>query len=294
MTINDAIKEFLLEQASRGNSRKTVKDYRTKLMFFLNFTGDIDVNDITVSLCRRYHLSLCERISNTVSVQTYVRSLRAFLKWLFVEEYIDYDICYKFKLPKARKPTIIPLTNAEIHDIFNVIEGDTILHLRNQLIIALMLDCGLRLNEVVDIRLDKLFREERCLVVTGKGDKQRAIAYGLHTESLLNRYLALRNSPSNLLLIKVSGDEIGEPITENTIKDLFRRLKVRSGVSRLYPHLLRHTFATRYIENGGNIFSLQLLLGHTSLNMVKRYVHLANSKVRREFVNFSPLDRLDD
>ena len=73
---------------------------------------------------------------------------------------------------------------------------------------------------------------------------------------------------------------------------MFRRLKERSGVPRIYAHLLRHTFGTRYIENGGNMFALQLLLGHTSLNMVKRYVHLANTKVRKEFVNFSPLDRL--
>lgn len=129
-------------------------------------------------------------------------------------------------------------------------------------------------------------------IVTGKGNKQRAIAFGINTEDLIRRYLNLRKSHSNLLLIKVSGDGLGEGITENTIKDMFRKIKKKSGVTRLYPHLLRHTFGTRYIENGGNMFSLQLLLGHTSLNMVKRYVHLANSKIRQEFVNFSPLDRI--
>ena len=293
MTISNAINEFLLDQAVRGNSKNTVKDYKTKLAFFVNFTGEIEVQNITVSLCRRYYLSLCDRVSNTVSIQTYIRSLRAFLRWLYLEEYISQDVCQKFRLPKARQVAIHPLTDIEIRAIFDALDGDRFVDVRNRLIIALMLDCGLRLNEVVEARLDKLFIEDRCLVVTGKGNKQRAIAFGLHTEALLRQYLELRSSPSSLLIIKVSGDEIGEGISQNTIKDLFRRLKVRSGVSRLYPHLLRHTFATRYIENGGNIFSLQLLLGHTSLNMVKRYVHLANSKVRREFVNFSPLDRLD-
>ncbi len=78
-------------------------------------------------------------------------------------------------------------------------------------------------------------------------------------------------------------------MTEATVKMMFRRLK--AVVPRIYPHLLRHTFATRYLENGGNIYSLQMLLGHTSLEMVKRYLHLAQRKVLREFVNYSPLDR---
>ena len=89
----------------------------------------------------------------------------------------------------------------------------------------------------------------------------------------------------------MSGKGTAEPIVDTTIKQLFRKLKIQSGVKRLHPHLLRHTFATRYLENGGNIFSLQLLLGHTSLEMVKNYLHLAQTRVRKDFVNFSPLDR---
>ena len=96
------------------------------------------------------------------------------------------------------------------------------------------------------------------------------------------------------MIIKESSEGRFEPVKETTIKDLFRKLKVKSGIDRLHPHLLRHTFATRYLENGGNIYSLQLLLGHTSLEMVKRYLHLANSKVRKDFVNYSPLDRVND
>ena len=292
MRLNDAINDFLLDQAVRGNSKNTISDYRTKLTFFARYAGNVDITNITLTSCKRYYLYLCDKNSNTVTVQTYIRSLRAFLKWLYLEEHIEEDICHKFKLPKARQMVITPLTDMEIRSIFALYPDDTELHIRNRLILALMLDCGLRLNEVVGARIDKLFLDERCMVVTGKGNKQRAIAFGINTEDLIRRYLNLRKSHSNLLLIKVSGDGLGEGITENTIKDMFRKIKKKSGVTRLYPHLLRHTFGTRYIENGGNMFSLQLLLGHTSLNMVKRYVHLANSKIRQEFVNFSPLDRI--
>lgn len=73
---------------------------------------------------------------------------------------------------------------------------------------------------------------------------------------------------------------------------MFRRLRVRSGVHRLYPHLLRHTFATRFLENGGNIYTLQAILGHSSLEMVKKYLHLASSRIRADFPKFSPLDNI--
>jgi len=292
MTLSNAIEEFLFEQAARGNSKNTVRDYRTKLSFFLKYYGDLDVRSITVKDCRDYYLHLREKIENTISIQTYIRSLRAFLKWLFTSEYIDVDLCLKFKLPKARQMVIHPLSDEEIKALFATFPGDDLLNVRNRLILALMLDCGLRVEEVVNAKVTDLFLPDRCLIITGKGNKQRAIAFGLNTEALLRQYLPLRKSRTNLLIIKVSGEDAGEGIKISTIKNLFRKLKKRSGVSRIYPHLLRHTFGTRYIENGGNMFALQLLLGHTSLNMVKRYVHLANSRLREEFVNFSPLDRL--
>jgi len=80
------------------------------------------------------------------------------------------------------------------------------------------------------------------------------------------------------------------PINQSTVKQLFRRLKVQADISRLHPHLLRHSFATRYLENGGDIYSLQLILGHTSLEMVKKYVHLIPSKTVVNFAFLSPLD----
>lgn len=80
------------------------------------------------------------------------------------------------------------------------------------------------------------------------------------------------------------------PIKQNTVKQMFRKLKVSADIPRLHPHLLRHTFATRYLEAGGDIYSLQSILGHTSLEMVKKYVHLIPSKTVVNFDVFSPLD----
>ena len=82
------------------------------------------------------------------------------------------------------------------------------------------------------------------------------------------------------------------PLQQSTVKDLFRKLKTRAGIPRLRPHLLRHSFATRYLGHGGDIYSLQQILGHTSLEMTKRYVHLIPSALAVCHAQFSPLDNL--
>lgn len=288
--LTDLIDEFLIEQSVRGNSKETLRDYRTKLRIFTEFTGNIDVKSIDLFMLRKYYLKLAETRSNTVTIQTYVRSLRAFLNWLYNNEYIEEDLCKKFKLPKARKNYIDILTDEEIGRVYEACSGEDLKSLRDRAIVSLMLDSGLRLGEVVSAERAKLHLEERCLIVTGKGNKQRAVAFGNTTQQHLREYLE-KCPDVPPLIIKVSGKDAFSEVTACTVKEIFRDLKIASGISRLHPHLLRHTFATRYLENGGNIYSLQLLLGHSSLEIVKNYLHLCTTRVRNDFVNYSPLDR---
>ena len=121
----------------------------------------------------------------------------------------------------------------------------------------------------------------------------RMVPLGLFTRKCLLKYLArrpsgLQGSREDALFLTINGD----PITDNTVKQLFQRLKTDTLILRIRPHLLRHTFATRYLENGGNIYTLQQVLGHTSLEMVKKYVHLTTRKTIEEFSSYSPLDNL--
>lgn len=294
--LHSLIKEFLLDQAVRGNSRKTLDYYEISLKMFSSFFGSsITVDKITVTSCREYFLNLTKQSLSSVSVQSYVRALRAFLKWMYDNDYIEIDICQKFKLPKATRKVIDVLTDYEIRAVYIALAGDDLVSVRNKLIISLMLDSGLRLHEVVTLTVSSVHLTDRYLIVQqGKGNKQRVVPFGNVTANLIERYLKLTSfapcrSP---LIIKVSDFDSAEAVSDNTIKQMFRKLKQRSGVVRLHPHLLRHTFATRYLENGGNIYALQAILGHTSLEMVKRYLHLANSRIRRDFPQFSPLDNI--
>ena len=293
--LSNFIVEFLIHQKTLGNSQSTIDYYINSLQLFVDFVGDIEVKDIDIALLRKYYLSLTEKELSSVSIQSYIRALRAFLNWLYKNEYITTDLCNRFKLPKAKRKIIDVLTDREISCIFSTLSGNDISSIRNKLIIALMLDSGLRRHEVVSLTLASAHLDERYLIVQeAKCDKQRIVPFGLSTEKLLQAYLDMTSFAPfrEPLIIKVSSSGVVEGISDNTLKQLFRKLKKRTGISRLKPHLLRHTFATRYLENGGNIYALQQILGHTSLEMVKRYLHLANTRIRADFGLFSPLDNI--
>lgn len=289
MNLQTAINSFLLEQTIRGNSPVTVSGYRAILGYFRSFAGDLDVETIDLDLLRSYYFHLHQSGLESVSVQSYIRHLRAFLNWLYSSELIETDFCRKFKLPKAKRPIVDVLTDSEISALFGAYQGDDFRNVRNRAILALFLDAGLRLNELVNIQRAMIHVSEGYVIVDGKGNKQRAVPFGVMTRIYLKEYLSIAPKSPSLFLSSREEDGSFFPITEATVKMMFRRLK--AVVPRIYPHLLRHTFATRYLENGGNMYSLQMLLGHTSLEMVKRYVHLAQRKVLRDFVNYSPLDR---
>jgi len=226
----------------------------------------------------------------STTTQTYIRGLRAFLTWSFQEGYTTENIPARFKCPKAQRKTIDVLTDDEVRRLFSCFNLRTTAGARNYAICALMLDSGLRLNEVVTLQADAVHVAEGYAIVNGKGNKQRMVPLGLQSKRALIRYVGRLPNLSGVTCLFVSDQLI--PLSQGAIASLFRRLKTRADIPRLHPHLLRHSFATRYLENGGDIYSLQQILGHTSLEMVKRYVHLIPSKTIICHAQFSPLDNL--
>jgi integrase/recombinase XerC/integrase/recombinase XerD len=296
MILQSAIEEYLIDQQVRGNSPRTVQGYRQKLSMFMRFTGDIPIEEISLYLCKRYYINLTEKGNTSTTTQTYIRALRAFLTWCFNEGYAAENIPVRFKLPKAQRKTIDVLTDDEVRRLFSCFNVQP-LHgrtgARDFAICALMFDSGLRLNEVVTLQAGNVHLAEGYCIVDGKGNKQRIVPLGLHSKRALIRYtgrLPVSYLQREKTPLFVKGDLT--PLQQSTVKQLFRKLKTKSGIPRLRAHLLRHSFATRYLENGGDIYSLQQILGHTSLEMVKRYVHQIPQKIVVCFSQFSPLDNL--
>ncbi len=275
MNLSQAYEMFMQEQKFRGNSQETISYYKICLNMFIDYCGsDLDVSDLDVILFKGYQLYLSENKDiKRVSVRTYSRAVRVFYRYLYFEDIIDINI-NKLKLIKADKEVIMPLTDIEVKQLLNSFEPLTFLGERDKLMCMLMLDCGLRRGEVVKLKLSDIDKSKRTMIINGKGSKQRIVPFGKTVKNQLMRYLALRTEKpcySDSLFLTIER----EPITANTIKMLFQRLKSSSGISRLYPHLLRHTFATNYILQGGNLEVLRVLLGHSSISITQIYIHLA-------------------
>ena len=290
MTLKSAMEEFLIEQQVRGNSPKTCRYYSQTLDYFAGYAGDICLEEITLPLCKRYCLHLARKDITSTTAQTYIRGLRAFLAWCYSEGYMSENIPARFKCPKAQRKAIDVLTDAEVLRLFSCFNLRTLTGARDYAICALMLDSGLRLNEVITLRRDAMHIAEGYCIVNGKGNKQRIVPLGLQSKRALIRYTSRLPECSVVVNLFVSDELI--PLKQAAVMSLFRRLKMRAAIPRLHPHLLRHSFATRYLQAGGDIYSLQQILGHTSLEMVRRYVHMIPQETIICHPQYSPLDNL--
>ena len=292
-------------------SLKTITWYSANLKRFHSYLKSRHLPDsienIDIKLLREYVLYLLKRnkyelhpytpaknelLSNT-TVHGHVRTLRAFFSWLVREGIIETNIAKDLKPPKLIKKIVSTLSDEEIVRVLNTLNLHNHSQARNQTIFMLLLDTGLRIGELINLRMEDVHMDEGFLKVIGKGKKERIVPIGSNAQRALQRYLfRYRSKPIYQEIDNVFLSAYGKPLTENSIKLIFVRLAKRSGVYRLHAHLCRHTFATRFLINGGDVFILQQILGHSTLEMVRHYVNLASSHVTIQHQRFSPMDRI--
>ena len=173
----------------------------------------------------------------------------------------------KIKVPRAEKKVIKALDCKGVNQLISAL-GNTFDGVRNKAIILVLVDCGLRLGELLNIKLSDVNREQQIIKVDGKTG-ERVVRYGKTTAKALAAYLKLRsqvNGHNESLWLT----EKGITLKDSSVETLFIKLSKRTGIA-VHPHLLRHTFATMWLKNGGDSLMLQRLLGHTTLMMTNRY-----------------------
>lgn len=281
--------------------QKTIQNYKNTLSYFFNFIednrsrkiSDIPVDSITTIDLKAYVNSLRNRnklethpfkptVNHPItkrSIRTYSVDLRTFFHFLYFNGYMDKDIMKGFKIIKSENKLVLPLFADEVSSIDALFHQKTYRGLRNYCIVHLMLDEGLRSGEVVNLGLDSVnFDQSYIIIVNGKGDKDRIIPLAKKLRQPLYKYLTFfrpHTSDHDFLFCSIQTPE--EPLSHDAIKSLFSRIRKDTGISRLKPHLLRHTFATSFILGGGDIESLRLYLGHSSYDTTQNYLHLANT-----------------
>lgn len=270
-------------------SEKSVIYYKENVSKFLNYLSsnlDIELELLYCSMVNReavqgYILYLRNRDIKNTTINTYFRAVKAFLNYCIDEGFCDADCLRKIKMQKNDAAPIIPLYQSEVSDLDSCFNLKTETGLRNYCMVHLMLDTGFRSSDVCNVKVSDIFFDKNCIQVKGKGEKYRSVLLAPKLKKNLYKYLvsyrsfvfdSKKLSNSQPVFVSVKSTDY---ITEDTIKQMFARLKKKTEIERLHPHLLRHTFATSYILGGGNMEFLRLMLGHSDYATTRMYLHLA-------------------
>jgi integrase/recombinase XerC/integrase/recombinase XerD len=258
-------------------SPETLNSYGSHLNIFFKFIQDkyVAFDDVPggVNIYSDYIVYLRGKGTlKNVSIRSYCRAVKVFLKFCFEKGYCR-DFTSGVKLPKDDSEPKLPLFTDEVKAIDSTFNRLSLKGKRNYAIVHLMLDCGLRSQEVRHIKMKDLDRKRNLIhIVDSKGNKSRIVLCPDFVFDAIDLYNASSSSSTDFVFRSLKADV---PLKKNTLNLLFADLKVECGVERLHPHLLRHTFATSYLLGGGNLEFLRVFLGHTDYNVTKVYSSLA-------------------
>lgn len=303
--VAELVRQFETHCRLEGKPETTCRWYRDILRRFLGWSGEISVDQFTIEKVRAYLVYAKERPryqghpttpSNGRRVSPYTFrhhtvTFRVFSRWLRDEAYTPEHRLERLKTPKVPEQVVEVLTPDEIGRLLACEPANTTHGSRNHALLVLALDTGLRMSELVTLERRRVNLDSGVLTAMGKGSKDRLVPFGYTAARALSPYLLhFRPAPALPQFDHLFLQESGWPLTKDAMQMLAKRVAKRSGIARFHWHLLRHTFAVNYLMNGGDPFSLQRCLGHTTLEMVRRYVHLADVHVRLQHRRYSPMD----
>jgi site-specific recombinase XerD len=229
------------------------------------------------------------------TINCYLRSIRAFWTWLVSEGIVGANPFARMRVLKAPRKVIPTFSDLQLQKLLAVIDTSKAEGYRDQAIILTLLDTALRVSELASVTLDNLWLEDGVIKIMGKGGKERLVPIGKGVQRLLWRYVAkYRPQPTNMKCDFLFLTTDGRPLTKDRIDKMMSRHGLKASIKgvRCSPHTLRHTAAIRFLRNGGDVFSLQRMLGHSSLEMTRRYCQVADIDVKNAHLTASPVDNL--
>ena len=316
-----ALNGYLHYKTAEGLSPRTIDSYERHLKFWIEYQGDIDVSQVSSKDLRNYMTYMrTEYVPRRITGKNEKRLSGKTLRniWITLASFFhwasdEFDIpnpMKKVPAPKFTDPPIEPLSQDDVEAILKVCtycrESQTNdrrkftmrrpTARRDRAIILTLLDTGLRATELCSLTVgDVDLKTGRIDVKHGvgggaKGSKGRVVFLGKAARRSLWRYLAERDDGEELDAPLFIGKHF-RPINKDSLRQLITSLGKKAGVKKCYPHLFRHTFAITYLRAGGDVFTLQLLLGHSSLDMVRRYARIAEVDVAQAHRKASPADK---
>jgi len=275
--LNKRIAYYMGAKRIDGLSQRTLDNYKYTLEMFAQKVNK-SISKITTDDIRGYITYLSEeRHLRETSLQTHISTLRAFFGWLYVEEKIKKNPMLKIRSLKLdKKNARQALSLEELERLRDACKG-----YREKALVEFLVSTGCRLSEVAQLKVDDLNLNERGVVVTGKGDKDRLVYFSVRARLMLQEYIKERKGGEGLF---VSSKTPYLPLKQRAIERIVHAISERAGLaSRVHPHLLRHTFATLALNSGMDVTVIQRLLGHENISTTQIYAAMNEDTVKHQY-----------
>lgn len=294
------MKEKFLEKLKYeyNYSDLTINGYDYEITKFLDYLNDnhLDYKKINLDMIRNYLKYLDSLKYKKNSISKNLSSLRSFYKFLTEEKVVLNNPFKNISNPKKDKKLPDFLNYEEINKLFDSADTTTPLGLRNRCILELLYDTGIRVSELVNLKINDIEFDKKIINILGKGKKERIVYYGDYLQEVLGKYIndsrkyLLNNKLSEYLILNNNGSKITTRGVEYIIDKMVNEAAIKHKIS---PHVLRHTFATHMLNGGADIKSIQQLLGHESLSTTGIYTHITNDVLRQEYLKNHPRSNLN-
>lgn len=290
----DKFIEYLKVQ--KNYSELTRINYEKDLVEYNNFLKNNNYNydNMDYKKCTNYLIYLDDKKYKKTSISRKLSSLRSFYKYLVLCNYAKSNPFILISSPKKEKKIPKFINYNGIEEIFNIPETKTKEGQRERVILEILYGSGLRVSELVNIKLKDIDLNEKTILVYGKGSKERMAHFGEMALDSLNLYLSdgrkkyLNEISSEYLLVGKNQTKLTTRRIEQIIDDLIKRTSIKMNIT---PHMFRHTFATHLLDNGSDLLAVQELLGHESLSSTEIYTHVSNEHLREVYYKCHPRNR---
>jgi integrase/recombinase XerD len=318
LSLAQACEGLIHAKSAAGHSPNTIRNYRVSFDKLQLYLGDPPFAGITrqqitsfMAWLRGEYVSEPDGVAPRGQIKLSEKSrlnirtdLSALWTWAVNEGIVETNIVRTVEAPHPNAPVIEPLSQEEVEQLLNACvqkrswktaqRTATANELsrptadRDRALIMLLLDTGMRASELCGMRMADLNMAANRIKVLGKGNKERSVYFGKRTAKALWKYVGPRAACEWVFTVGPEDDE--RPFTRDVLGRLLARIGERAGVPDVHPHRFRHTFAITFLRNGGDLLTLQALLGHSDLKMVQRYAHIVAADCQRAHQRSSPVD----
>lgn len=297
MEWNDAIKNFkIFLKLEKGLSENTIEAYLNdihKLQSYIkNISKEIQPEFVTSAHLQNFVVSIAELGISEATQARIISSVRAFFKFLYQTEQIKSNPAKLLVTPRLKRKLPEILSVEEIDRIIEAVDLSKPEGYRNRAIIETLYSCGLRVSELISLKLTDIYSEQNFIKITGKGDKQRLVPISNKALSEIKNYIDytrinidIKDGYENILFLNRRGASLTRNMVFLIIKDLADKAEIKKNIS---PHTFRHSFATHLVEGGADLRAVQEMLGHSSITTTEIYTHIDQEYLKDTILSFHP------